>query len=146
MATQNNGATITKLNGNVVHYSAEDGKIHRAKQGETIQEGDMVVLTEGSAEARSVNGAVQSLISNVPYNFDPESNTLYQENYLKDLIAWRMSNGEDPSSLLDLLEATAAGEEAQGEGGDIIITTFMNNLGQVAAGYTTTVDGLLYPN
>ena len=123
------------------------GEAHLVKPGAPLHQGDILTLLSGEAYIQFVNGFPQALSLDKPFNLDGISPALkfgaldLNEQLVKEALA----RGVDPSLILDVLGAPAAGYYALGSGGSSFILDPMYSFGLVSSGFgTSSLSGSTY--
>ncbi|WED44575.1 DUF5801 repeats-in-toxin domain-containing protein [Legionella cardiaca] len=131
---------VDALNGFLIK-NHPNGQSSIAKNGAKVVPGEQLILLSGEAILHHLGVGWTALEVGHPFKLDgisPLLKSVITQADIENLIEQAVANGIDPIPLLNMLEATAAGEETPlGSGGDTFILDPYFGVGHVAAGYDT---------
>ncbi|MBL7480416.1 tandem-95 repeat protein [Legionella bononiensis] len=138
MLTQAVIGVVRALNGILEKVNAH-GEAHIVKSGAPLHQGDILTLLSGEAYIQFIQGFPEALALNKPFPLDGISPALKfgALNANEEIIQEALAKGIDPSLVLDILGATAAGVEVLGSGSESFYLDPMYGSGLVFSGYNT---------
>ncbi|WP_018576483.1 VCBS domain-containing protein, partial [Legionella shakespearei] len=138
MSTQTIIGVVRALNGLLEKVSAQ-GETHLVKSGAPLHQGDMLTLLSGEAYVQFINGFPEALSLEKPLKLDGISPALKfgALDGNAEIIQEAVAKGIDPSLILDILGATAAGIDTHGSSGEAFYMDPMYGAGLVSAGLDT---------
>ncbi|WP_035891238.1 VCBS domain-containing protein, partial [Legionella norrlandica] len=129
---------VRAVNGLLEKVNAQ-GEAKLVKAGAQLQEGDILTLLSGEAYIQFIKGFPEALALGKPIKLDGVSPILKGglEDINEELVKEALAKGLDPSLILDVLGAPAAGQAVLGSGGETFILDPRYLSGNVSSGFET---------
>ncbi len=129
---------VRALNG-LLEKNTPQGEISLIKPGTPLYQGDVLTLLSGEAYIQFIKGFPEALALGKPVTLDGISPALKfgLVDINEELVKEALAKGLDPSLVLDVLGATAAGNDILGSGGSFFALNPHYSSSMVSAGYDT---------